>query len=118
LILAEALTTEPTVASGEWNFGPATNDTYPVARLAETLARHWQVAVPWVRANVPTPREERELTLDSSKAMRLLAWRSRLPIEKAIDWVAEWYLGLQEQRDPRELSLMQISRFSDMDGTA
>jgi CDP-glucose 4,6-dehydratase len=118
LMLAERLASLPTVGSGEWNFGPAPTDTYTVARVVEVLAAHWNIATPWVRAQGVTPREERELTLDSTKANRVLGWQCRLSTERAIAWVAEWYLGLQQQRDARLLCLSQIGRFAELEAGA
>lgn len=114
LTLAERLATAPALASGEWNFGPAPAETYTVARLVQALASHWNLVDPWVRAKNATAREERELTLDSTKANRLLGWRCRLSTEQAIDWVAEWYLGQQRGGDTRQLCQAQIERFSEL----
>lgn len=118
LVLAETLASAPAVGSGEWNFGPAPGDAYTVARVVEALAAHWKLATPWVRAKGATPREERELRLDSTKANRVLGWRCRLSTEQAIAWVAEWYLGLQQQRDARQLCLSQIGRFAALEAGA
>jgi CDP-glucose 4,6-dehydratase len=114
LRLAEMLATAPAIASGEWNFGPPTSESYPVARLVETLAGHWQLDKAWVRTGVPAAHEERELTLDSSKAARALGWRCLLPIDQALRWVAEWYLGLEARRDPRQLCLAQVAQFDQL----
>jgi CDP-glucose 4,6-dehydratase len=114
LTLAEMLASEPLRGSGDWNFGPAPgDDTHSVAYVVETLARHWNVTPPWVSIQGVTPHEERELRLDSSKAARLLGWRCKLPMGKALEWVAEWYLGLHAGEDARRLCRTQIERFAD-----
>jgi CDP-glucose 4,6-dehydratase len=115
LVLAEKLASAPALGSGEWNFGPAPGDAYTVARVVEALAVHWKLATAWVRATGATPREEHELTLDSTKASRVLGWRCRLSTEQAIAWVADWYLGLQQGGDARQLCLAQIGRFAQLE---
>lgn len=111
LMLAEKLVADPRSGSGEWNFGPRTAEPFPVARIVETLARHWPASASWVRAAGSTPHEERELKLDSSKAERLLGWTCRLSVESALEWVAQWYRAQAAGADARDLCLRQIERF-------
>ena len=114
LRLAEALTTEPEQFSGEWNFGPAVQNAYTVAQVADALAGHWKVTPAWTSA-APTPtREELELRLDSSKANRLLNWRCTLPIHTALDWVAKWYLQVHSDRPARQVCEEQIEAYMNM----
>ncbi len=112
LVLAEAVARDPRAYSGEWNFGPDDADARSVSFVVARLAKHWAVAVPWVQDEVPHAREEMELRLDSGKASRLLGWRGRLDIERAIEWVAGWYDGYRAGEDPRRLCLEQIGQFS------
>lgn len=118
LMLAEKLAASPEAASGEWNFGPPTSERYSVAQLVDVLAGHWKVATPWVRAGEATAHEERQLTLDSSKADGVLGWRCRLPLEQALQWVADWYLGLAQGQAARELCLRQIRQFGETRASA
>jgi CDP-glucose 4,6-dehydratase len=113
--LAEALARDPQF-SGGWNFGPAETDTRPVAAIVEILAKHWGVAVPWVRDAGSHAPEEQQLRLDSSKAGALLGWRCRLPIDTAVEWVARWFDGYRSGEDPRTLSLEHIRQYGAWQG--
>lgn len=112
LVLGESLAGDTATYSGEWNFGPSTAEAHSVSYLAEQLAKHWHVAVPWVRASGEHAGEEREIRLDSSKANRLLHWHCRLDINVALAWVAQWYQGLSAGKKARELCLEQVATFS------
>lgn len=114
LKLAEALTLQPERFSGDWNFGPAADQTVTVAQVAETLAAHWRVEPAWQRAAAESPHEELELRLDSSKSDRLLDWRCMLPTRTALDWVAEWYLQLQANHSAREICEAQIDAYTGL----
>lgn len=109
--LAQALATEPLRCSGEWNFGPAVDDVYTVAQVAEALAAHWQVAPAWTSAVGTHAHEEFELQLDSSKARRQLNWRPRLSTGQALDWVAQWYLKTQSGSSARAACDEQIESY-------
>lgn len=112
LTLAERLVLEPGRAAGDWNFGPAGDETFTVAQVAEALARHWQVSPAWQQAVGKTPSEEHELRLDCSKAARELPWRCSLDTATALDWVAQWYQQVQAGESARAVSLRQIESFS------
>jgi CDP-glucose 4,6-dehydratase len=55
-----------------------------------------------------------ELRLNSHKAMRELRWRSRLPLEVALEWTADWFRQHQNGVSARELCGKQIERYEAM----
>jgi CDP-glucose 4,6-dehydratase len=112
LTLAEKLHGDDARFSGEWNFGPAASDCRSVAELVEMLARGWGVRDAWVRDAAQHAREEAELRLDSSKAARLLGWRTALPFPLAVEWVADWHQGLARGGDAGELCRSQIDAYT------
>ena len=66
------------------------------------------------RDESPHPHEAAVLALDSSKARGELNWRPALGLERALDWVVEWYKALAGGGDARALSLGQIARYQAM----
>ncbi|QLA18212.1 CDP-glucose 4,6-dehydratase [Desulfolutivibrio sulfoxidireducens] len=75
-----------------WNFGPRRDEDCPTVKgLADMIGHCW----PMVRAEIsPAPRpflESDLLTLDSSKAGRLIGWRPVWNLETALDRTAAWY---------------------------
>lgn len=111
LVLAQTLAAAPDTGSGEWNFGPAGDDVYTVADIAELLAAHWNVVPPWCTSANTVPNEELALRLDCSKAQQGLGWRCALTVPEALDWVAKWYLSTQGGIPAREATLVQIETY-------
>jgi CDP-glucose 4,6-dehydratase len=55
------------------------------------------------------------LQLDIGKAMSLLAWKPKLRIEQALDWLIDWYRRYYAgYRDMRGVTLKQIEEYSAM----
>jgi CDP-glucose 4,6-dehydratase len=111
LALAQALVNGGPKFSGEWNFGPADSDAWPVSQVVESLGALWGVAPAWVQDGGTHAPEENRLRLDVSKAASQLGWRSQLPIGEALDWVSHWYRDLHEGGDARALCDAQIARY-------
>ena len=111
LTLAEQLQLQPQLASGDWNFGPASDEIFTVQQVAEQLAGHWQVKPAWVQAPGCQPKEEQELRLDCSKAARQLPWRCALHTAQALEWVAQWHQATQNGQTAQQASLAQIEAY-------
>ena len=118
LTLAEALDKDVQAYSGAWNFGPADSESRPVSYVVEALAARWNVNPAWVQDAASHPPEERLLRLDVTKAATSLGWQSRLPIDHALRWVADWYRDFQDGQDARGLCDKQISAYLDWSSTA
>ncbi len=118
LLLAERLSEDaPRFASG-WNFGPVDMDVQPVSWIADTLVRLWGDGAAWQLDSGSHPHEARALKLDASKAAAYLNWHPALSLAEALAWIVEWYRGLQEGSDVRELTLAQIRRYEALIGMA
>ncbi len=114
LALAERLHGGERGAATAWNFGPDQADARPVSWVVDQLARRWGGGAGWQRDAGEQPAEAPALVLDNSKARAELAWRPSLPLEKALDWVVEWYRALASHGDARALTLGQIDRYQAM----
>ncbi len=111
LALAEALYGDTAEFAGGWNFGPTDADMQPVSRVVELLAAPWGVRSAWVRDPVAYPHEAMELRLNSQKAERALGWRSRLPLETALEWTSDWFRRHLAGESARGLCLSQIDDY-------
>jgi len=92
LTLAEALW-NGTATPEALNFGPHDVDVHPVEWIADRLCHAWGGNAAWARDTSKHHAEALTLTLDSTRAHSLLGWRPRVPIEKAVDWIVEFYEG-------------------------
>jgi CDP-glucose 4,6-dehydratase len=111
LTLAERLAQDAPRFAGGWNFGPAETDARPVSWIADALVRSWGDGASWNRDAGEHPREANFLKLDASMAKSELDWQPRLPLQQALEWIVEWYRGLQAGADPRRLTRAQIDRY-------
>jgi CDP-glucose 4,6-dehydratase len=109
--LADHLLREGTAFSGAWNFGPADDDPWPVARIADAMVASWGSGARWVRDTAENPHEAGYLKLDASKARALLGWRPILPLENALRWVVEWFLAWQKGENMQAFTLGQIGEY-------
>ncbi|MEO8186334.1 MAG: CDP-glucose 4,6-dehydratase [Burkholderiaceae bacterium] len=111
LTLAEALAEDVEAYSGAWNFGPTASDSRPVSYVVETLAAHWGTDITWVKDGAHHAPEEEILRLDVTKAAKFLGWRSRLPIDDALRWVAHWYRDFNRGSHARDLCHEHIGAY-------
>jgi len=109
--LAEHLLEQGTDFAGAWNFGPADDDAWTVARIADATTALWGGGVGWVCDTAENPHEAGYLKLDAGKARALLGWRPRLPIEEALRWVVEWFLAWRRGEDMHTFTLKQIGEY-------
>lgn len=111
LMLAEKLTEDPALFASAWNFGPEDGDAQPVSWIANELARSWGGRASWKQDAGSHPREAQVLKLDASKARACLGWHPVLPLNLALEWIAEWYRAFQAGDDLGRLTRAQIRRY-------
>ena len=111
LSLAEKLIVDPEHFASAWNFGPDEADAWPVHRIAEELAKGWGHGASWIYDDAVRLKETGILKLDHSKARLQLGWKPVLPLDKALEWVLEWYLAFAGGADVVALSRAQVARY-------
>jgi len=113
LVLAEHLWNLGPQFSQSWNFGPNDEEVRPVSWIVDYIINRWGGKAQWELDSAHHPHEDNYLKLDCSKAKSLLGWSPRLHISTALDWIAEWYRGYQENKDMRILTETQIYRYEN-----
>ena len=111
LLLAEALVQNPATAPDAVNFGPDPDSFRTVAGVVDAFSACFAGRPGWVRDPLVHPAEAAALRLSSALALRSLGWRSRLPIDAALSWTADWYRAMRAGQDMRHYSLQQIRQF-------
>jgi CDP-glucose 4,6-dehydratase len=112
LALAERLYRNPEHYSGAWNFGPHADDMRPVDAIAAALTSALGAGASFVvQAEAGAPHEAGLLLLDAGKSRRELGWASRLELEEALVWIAQWHRARQAGAGVRQLTLEQIGRY-------
>lgn len=112
LKLAENLWNEGEAFTGSWNFGPDDQDAKPVEWVANFLTSIWGENATWeFEKNQNLLHEAHYLKLDSSKARTQLQWKSRWPLEKALQATVDWYKAYRQQKNIPSIMLEQIHEY-------
>ena len=110
LILAERLAAGDANAAEGWNFGPADSDARPVGWIVDQMTNRWGEGASF-RVEADGPHEAKLLKLDCSKAKAELGWEPQLTLDRALEWVIDWYRAHVDGADMRERSLQQIDDY-------
>lgn len=99
LLLGQKLLSGQAEFSGEWNFGPRSDEELSVMEVAELIRKKW----PKCKYTIQNLKEEDSLhestllRIDSSKANSVLKWKPIWDGETAIDKTIRWYYDYYEQ---------------------
>ncbi len=114
LMLGEKLLTEGTKFSGAWNFGPDFESIAPVKKVVGLLTSLWgDTSSVTTSANPNAPHEAELLSLDCTKAKKLLGWKPQLNLQKALYETVQWYKNFRTD-DMYSLCETQIASFSKL----
>jgi len=114
LMLAARLLAGDAACARAWNFGPDALAAQTVEQILQRLQPHWPT-LRWQLAHDAqrAPHETGFLHLDASLAHQMLGWKTRWPIDTAMQETARWYQSLREGRsDARALCTSQIAHFT------
>jgi len=110
--LAECLASEDgSVFAEGWNFGPSDEDCRPVSYVFNKLAASWGKGASWFLTERPQLREASFLKVDASKARARLGWNSRLHLDEALAWTAEWYQSHLDGETAITITRSQLERY-------
>ena len=107
MLLAQRLCEGGEAFDGAWNFGPSLDDAKPVQWIVRRLCEGVPGAS-WRVGDSPQPHEAHMLSLDSTRAHRLLGWRPRWSLTDALQRTLEWHLAWKTGRDLHALCVAQI----------
>jgi CDP-glucose 4,6-dehydratase len=111
MMLAEQLMRGQAQFSSAFNFGPAEEDSWPVERIATSVADLWGAGASWVSGTDAGVHEARTLRIDASKARAELGWRPRLGIAAALKWTLDWYKSWEAGANMRDETRAQITAY-------
>jgi CDP-glucose 4,6-dehydratase len=114
LVLAEHLARDGARFASGWNFGPASADARPVSWIADRLAGAWGEGASWAPDPGAHPPEAAVLTLDASRAGHQLGWRPVLSLERALEWIVEWYRAWAGGDDLGGVTRAQVDRYQEL----
>lgn len=96
IILAEMLQSKPEMF-GPINFGPDVDDSLSVEDVVGVASAFWPKNPGWVEGDEEPFYEAKDLSIDNSRAKKMLdvkpVWRSQVAIERTTRWYHEYYSG-------------------------
>ena len=111
LLLASKMYMEPKKYSGAWNFGPNYESILSVGEMVNLVIEKWGNGTWADTSDQDDPHEAKLLSLDTSKARKLLNWKPRWEIKKSINKTIEWYKS--NYMNIYDLCVKQIIDYSD-----
>jgi CDP-glucose 4,6-dehydratase len=114
LLLGKALAELPNEFVGAWNFGPPVDNASTVWHAAKIVTRLWGDGSIESRHD-DSLEEATLLQLDSTKARRLLGWRTCLPLHDALEMTVEWYKHQWRCNDAsmQDVSITQVLHYEN-----
>lgn len=114
LLIAERLYAGERQVAEAWNIGPSADDHRPVSEVVSIISAAWGLTEPWTQSGEPFPPEAAALSLDASKAARLLGIYPRFGLTMACDRTALWYRSWTKGCDAGTLCNADIDCFEAM----
>jgi CDP-glucose 4,6-dehydratase len=101
-------------AYAAFNFGPGPESERSVQDLVEEVLKSWSGT--WENQSDPSaPHEAHRLSLDISKAARILGWHPRWDVTRTVRETVDWYRAAIDCRGPEDfqtLTRRQINEYS------
>ena len=113
LLLAAKMYENSSKYSGAWNFGPKDKSVISVSNVVSLIIENWGNGK-WIDNHEDTTFTEANLlSLDISKAKKILGWEPKWTIKDSIQNTIEWYQN-NGKRDIYSLCVNQINRFVEI----
>ena len=113
ILLAQKLMEDPIKYAEGFNFGPNPADTLTVEEMTKMATEIWGGGTFVFPQLTNQPHEAGLLSLDITKADKVLGWRPRLNAHQALEMTLEWYKTYYQEVTSTIVKLMeeQITRF-------
>lgn len=100
-----------------YNFGPSSDQNYPVSDLINEMSKHWS-RVKWkdISNNKAHFHEAGLLKLNCDKAMFDLGWCATLQFEETVKMTIDWYKEFYQNQENsiQEFTINQISEYTTL----
>ena len=119
LRLAEYQMSGSDVYASAWNFGPKPTETLTVAALTEKVIKYWGCGA-WIQQNNQGEQpqnflhEASFLSLDCSKANKILAWQPVYHLDESLEETVHWYWDIQNHKNDSayDYTVSQIQKYT------
>ena len=113
ILLAQKLLEDPIRYAEGFNFGPNPTDTLTVEEMTQMATEIWGAGTFVFPKLTDQPHEAGLLSLDISKAGKVLGWQPHLNARQALEMTLEWYKRYYQEGTSSIVKLMekQINKF-------
>ena len=113
LSLSLHLRKNPTEFSEPWNFGPSSSKKINVEEIVKKIIQQWGKGKYIKNSNKNNKKydEAKILTLNSTKAKKLLNWNSVYTNNESIYETSEWYKQYGDKKNMKEFTIKQIQKY-------
>lgn len=112
LTLAQNIFNHKIANSEVFNFGPKSDEQVTTEQLCRRFFVHFPSA-PHIEYEESEFSEQTFLSLNSSKALNLLGWSSRIDLDLALKLTASWYQNVFQGFNARDLTQQQINWYME-----
>jgi len=99
-----------------YNFGPSTDQNYPVSKLINQMSKYWDL-IKWndISDNKDHVHEAGLLKLNCDKSLFDLQWRSALQFEETVQMTVEWYKTYYQNQEQSmyDFTINQIELYTN-----
>jgi CDP-glucose 4,6-dehydratase len=117
LLLAEKLFKKKNIFSTSFNFGPSISKKIKVITLIKLFAKHFEFKILYKLSKLKHHKETKYLSLNISKAQKILKWKPKLNFTQSVVLTANWYKKFIEYNNNNNLldeTLNQIIKYSNL----
>ncbi len=111
LILIQKLSGDPERYAAPWNFGPDKKDEKDVEWIVGQMSSDLDGRLHYSTDKRSAPHEAHYLSLDSSKARKMLGWKPKWAIRTAVEKTSDWYLSYLNGADALSLCEADIAGY-------
>jgi CDP-glucose 4,6-dehydratase len=111
MILAKNLNTNSKLNGKPFNFGPQSNENYAVKDVIKILKKNWNKFNFKIKKSKKNYKEANLLKLNSSKANKILKWKSVLKFNQSVELTANWYKNYFNTKNVKKTSLLTLENY-------
>ena len=102
LKLAKELKQNKKINGNSFNFGPRNKEIVSVGNILRYIKDSWP-GFDWVKMGNPIKNETDQLVLDTSKAQKILNWKTRFKVKESVKLTIDWYREFYKKRNTNSL---------------
>jgi CDP-glucose 4,6-dehydratase len=116
LLLAEKLFQKKNIFSTSFNFGPLISKKIKVITLIKLFAKYFEFKILYKLSKLKHHKETKYLSLNISKAQKILKWKPKLNFTQSVVLTANWYKKFIEYNNNNLLdeTVNQIIKYSNL----